>query len=124
MPPTAARRPLRGLRVRSRISLRAARAGKLRASVVVPASARFVRARLARHGRTRALTIARAEPGTRQTLRLAGSRLVPGVYKLTVSASATRSGLTAKALRASVRVRGSKTRSRRCRCGRAGRAHA
>jgi trypsin len=96
---------LRGLRVRSRISLRAARAGKLRASVMVPARARFVRARLARHGRTRALTIARARPGTRQTLRLRGSRLVPGVYKLTVGTSASRSGRTAKVLRASVRVR-------------------
>jgi hypothetical protein len=52
------------------------------------------------------LTIARAQPGTRQSLRLAGSDLVPGAYALTVSASATRSGLTAKVLRASVRVRG------------------
>jgi secreted trypsin-like serine protease len=96
---------LRRLRVRSRISLRAARAGKLRASVVVPAGARFVRARLSRHGRTRALTITPAEPGTRQTLWLEGSRLVPGVYRLTVCASATRSGLGTKVLRASVRVR-------------------
>jgi hypothetical protein len=51
------------------------------------------------------LTIARAEPGTRQTLRLAGSRLVPGVYKLTVSSAASRSGLPSEVLRASVRVR-------------------
>ena len=96
---------LRKLRVRSRISLRAVRAGKLRASVVVPAGARFVRARLARHGRTRALTIAAAEPGTRQTLWLSGSHIVPGVYRLTVCASATRSGLGTKVLRASLRVR-------------------
>jgi secreted trypsin-like serine protease len=96
---------LRKLRVRSRISLHAARAGKLRASVVVPAGARFVRARLARHGRTRALTIAPAEPGTRQTILLEGSHLVPGIFKLTVCASAARSGLGTKVLRASVRVR-------------------
>ncbi|WP_270044897.1 S1 family peptidase [Solirubrobacter ginsenosidimutans] len=96
---------LRRLRVRSRISLRAARAGKLHASVVVPAGARFVRARLARHGRTRALTIVRAQPGTRQTVRLAGSNLVPGVYKLTVGAIPTRSAPAAEVLRASVRIR-------------------
>jgi secreted trypsin-like serine protease len=103
--PAPAADELRGLRVRSRISLRAARAGKLRASVIVPAGTGFVRARLARHGRTRALTLARAKPGTRQTLRLAGSRLVPGLYKLTVRATVTRRGPATKVLRASVRVR-------------------
>jgi secreted trypsin-like serine protease len=103
--PAAPADVLRKLRVRSRISLSAARAGKLRASVVVPAGAQFVRARLSRHGRTRALTIARAEPGTRQTLWLPGSRIVPGSYRLTVCASATRAGLGSKVLRASLRVR-------------------
>lgn len=97
---------LRGLRVASRISLRAARAGRLRASVLVPGGVRFVRARLSRQGHTGALTVERARPGTRQTLWLGGAGLGPGKYKLTVGASATRSGLTAKVLRASVRVRG------------------
>jgi secreted trypsin-like serine protease len=97
---------LHGLRVPSRISLAAARAGKLRASVVIPTGAAYVRARLSLHGRTTVLKVAPAAAGgTRQTVSLSGELLVPGSYKVTVGAGATRWQTTSSVLRASVRVR-------------------
>jgi hypothetical protein len=96
---------LHGLRVRSRISLAAAEAGKLRVSFVVPTGAKYVRARLARHGRTALMVIAPAGPaGARQAVTLSGRRLVPGDYALTASAGTNRGALGARVLRASVRV--------------------
>jgi hypothetical protein len=107
-PPAAAAVALHGLRVRSRITLRAARAGKLRASVVVPTGARYLRVRLSRRGRTHVLRTVRAAPaGMRQTVALTGpgvAVLPRGAYTVTVSAGATRAQLTASVLRASVRV--------------------
>jgi secreted trypsin-like serine protease len=107
-PPAATAVALHGLRVRSRITLRGARAGRLRASVVVPTGASYVRARLSRGGHTKVLRIVRAAPaGRRQTVALAGpgiAALRRGDYTVTVGAGATRAQLTASVLRASVRV--------------------
>ena len=87
----------------------AARAGKLRASVLVPTDARYLRARLSRHGSTRVLRIVRASaPGARQAFALRGpglSKLRRGRYTLTVGAGPSRDDLTSAVVRASIRVR-------------------
>ncbi|RKQ86844.1 trypsin [Solirubrobacter pauli] len=97
------------LRVRERISLGAARAGKLRASVVVPTDARYLRVRLSRRGDTRVLRIVHADlPGERQAFALRGrglSKLRRGRYTLTVGAGPSRDGLTSAVVRASILVR-------------------
>lgn len=97
------------LRVPALISLSAARAGKLHASVVVPSDARYIRVRLSRGGQTRVLRIVRAtEPGARQAFALRGaglSKLRRGRYTLTVGAGATRDNLTSSVVRGSVFVR-------------------
>jgi hypothetical protein len=100
---------LSGLMAPGKLSLGAARAGKLKVSFVVPAGAKWVRVRLGRPGHTALLVIApAAKPGTRQTVRLAGAglkrKLVPGRYTVTVGAGATKAQLGNPVLRDTVLV--------------------
>lgn len=111
-PGAAAKKPaikLAGLLALKRISLKAARGGKLRASFIVPTGARFVRVSLSRRGHAALLLIVpAAAAGTRQTVPLNGARarkLVRGAYTITVGAGATKTQLGSPVLRGAVTVR-------------------
>ena len=98
---------LHGLVAKTKISLKALRAGKLRASFVVPTGAKYVRVRLSRSGDTKASVVAAAAPaGTRQTVALNHVRKAkPGAYMLTVRTSPVSNMFVGDILRAGVRVR-------------------
>jgi hypothetical protein len=100
---------LGGLQVPSKISLSAARAGKMNVSFIVPTGARYARVRLARPGHTALMLIVpAATSGSRQTVRLSGvklKQLVRGRYTVTVGAGATKTQLGSPVLRGSVLVR-------------------
>jgi hypothetical protein len=97
------------MRATAKISLARARRGGIQASFVVPAGARVVRVQLSR-GKATAYTkfVAAGSPGTRQTVRVAGSdlarRLRRGAYVLTATAGPSRTQLGA-AIKRTVRVR-------------------
>jgi hypothetical protein len=111
-PATPAAKPsikLSGLLLPSKIGLTSARAGKLKVSFVVPTAAKYVRVRLARPGHTALLMIApAAQSGSRQTVRLTGSKLktlTAGRYTITVGAGATKTQLGKPVLRGAVRIK-------------------
>jgi hypothetical protein len=103
----AAKIVLHGLLAKKKITLRSLRAGKLRASFVVPTGANYVRVRLSKNRTTKAKIIApAAAPGTRQTIALTGVRKPKrGLYTITVLASPVRTMFVGDVLRAQVRVR-------------------
>jgi hypothetical protein len=106
--PPAAKIAMSGLHVRSAITAKSAKAGKLRASFVVPSGAQFIRVRLWRTGYTAALDVfPAAKAGTRQKIAVTGVKrsLKKGHYTLTVSASPVRTMFVGPSLRALVRVR-------------------
>jgi hypothetical protein len=100
---------LHGLFLRSSISAKSVKAGKLRVSFVAPTGAKFVRVRLSRPGHTAALDIVpAAAAGTRQTVAVTGaklSKLVKGTYTVTVRASAVRTMFVGTELTGKVRVK-------------------
>jgi hypothetical protein len=107
-PPKVAGR-LTAVRATTRISLARAKRGGIRASFVVPAGTKIVRVRLSRAKRTAYLkVVAAAQPGTRQTLHLTGTRLARklrrGQYVLTVTAGPSRAQL-GPAVSSSISVR-------------------
>jgi hypothetical protein len=111
-PAAPARKPsikLSGLLVPSKLSLRAARAGKLKVSFVVPTAAKYVRVRLARPGHTALLMVVpAAQSGTRQTVRLSGAKLrnmTAARYTVTVGAGARKTQLGNPVLRAAIRIK-------------------
>ena len=101
---------LGGVRTSMRVSLAAARAGRMSASFVVPTGARYVRVRLARSGQTAfSRVLAAGRPGTRQTVRLRGSasalgKLVRGRYTLSVGAGPSKTQLGTQVVRRSLRI--------------------
>jgi hypothetical protein len=105
--PAAPKIALHGLLAKKKITLRSLRAGKLRASFVVPTGAKYVRVRLSSKGNTKAKIIAPAAvAGTRQTIALTGVRKPKrGLYTITVLASPVRTMFVGDVLRAQVRVR-------------------
>jgi hypothetical protein len=108
-PPTVTAGRLTAIRATTRISLARARRGGIRASFVVPAGTEIVRVRLSHAKRTTYLKLlAAGQPGTRQTVHLAGTRfartLRRGRYVLTVSAGPSRAQLLGPAISATVSV--------------------
>lgn len=111
MPQPAALAPpkiaLHGLLAKKKIMLRSLRAGKLRASFIVPTGVNYVRVRLSKGRTTKAKVIApTAAAGSRQTIALTGVRKPKrGLYTITVLASPVRTMFVGDVLRAQVRVR-------------------
>jgi hypothetical protein len=100
---------LGGLMLPSKLSLKSARAGKLKVSFVVPTGAKYVRVRLARPGHTALLLIkAAGQEGSRQTVKLSGAKLrnmTAGRYMVTVGAGATKTQLGSPVIRGAVRIK-------------------
>lgn len=98
---------LGGLVAKRKISVRGLRAGKLRASFIVPTGAKYVRVRLSSKGATKAKVITQAAAaGSRQTVALKRVRKAKrGIYTLTVMASPVSTMFVGDVLRAQVRVR-------------------
>ncbi|MDA0165637.1 hypothetical protein OM076_35550 [Solirubrobacter ginsenosidimutans] len=105
--PSAPKISLHGLLAKKKITLRSLRAGKLRASFIVPTGANYVRVRLSKNRTTKAKVIAQAAAaGSRQTIALTGVRNAKrGVYTITVLASPVGTMFVGDVLRAQVRVR-------------------
>jgi hypothetical protein len=101
---------LAGLMMPKKISLAAARAGKLKVSFIVPTNAKYVRVRLARPGHTAALMILpAAQAGSRQTVKISKSqlrnKLSAGRFTVTVGAGATKTQLGSPVIRGAVRIK-------------------
>jgi hypothetical protein len=104
-PPAAQKIPLHGLLAKKKISRKGLRAGKLRASFVVPTGVKYVRVRLSLNGTTKAKVIApSAAAGSRQTIALKVRKPKKGLYSITVLASPVNTMFVGDVLRASVRV--------------------
>jgi hypothetical protein len=105
--PAASKIALHGLLAKKKITARSLRAGKLRASFVVPTGVNYVRVRLSKNRTTKAKVIAvAAAAGSRQTIALTGVRNAKrGLYTITVLASPVKTMFLGDVLRAQVRVR-------------------